>query len=75
MRLGKPARNLRSAPKPAVIRRHLDPLFELCQRLGGEDCRFRSVMNTLIPARLGTALIVPFDQRTQVPGERLSLVN
>ena len=28
VKLGKPARNLRSRPKPAVIRRRLDPLRE-----------------------------------------------
>jgi len=59
---GSSTRNLRSRPKPAVIRRRLDPLRESRQRIGCEDRRLGSVAASLITERPRTALVVALDQ-------------
>jgi hypothetical protein len=58
MKLGKPACNLRSRPKPAIIRRRLDPLLESRQRIDREDRRLRSIVDALVTERRGTTLVV-----------------
>ena len=62
VKLGKPACNLRSRPKPAVIRRRLDPIPESRQSLGCEDRRLCSVVAALIAERPRTVLVVAFEQ-------------
>jgi hypothetical protein len=51
VKLGKPARDLWSRPKLAVIRRRFDPLLESHQRIGCEDRRLCSVVASLIAER------------------------
>ena len=69
VKLGKPTCNLRSRPKPAVIRRRLDPLLKSCQSIGCEDRRFCSVATALIAESTRTALVVAFEQRSH-PAQR-----
>ena len=59
--LRKPARNLGPRPKPAIVRWRLDPLLESRQRLGRQDGRLGSIVDTLVAERLGTALVVAFE--------------
>ena len=61
VKLGKPARKLRSRPTQAVIRQRLEPLLD--QRIGREDRRLCSLAAALIAERLRTALIVAFERR------------
>jgi len=66
---GSSTRNLRSRPKPAVIRRRLDSLRESRQRIGCEDRRLGRVAASLITELPRTARVAALDQR-QHPARR-----
>jgi hypothetical protein len=49
------------------VSRRLDPLAESRQRIRRQDGRLRSVVNALVAKRLGSTLVVAFDQRPHPP--------
>lgn len=60
--VGKPARDLRPAPQPAIVGRRLGSFFQRSQRRRRENRRLRSVVGAPIAQGLGTILVVAPDQ-------------